>query len=151
MKRANLAYKSMKNTHMQMQNILQMWPTNYSKILIFQFFYFTKLNFGLNRTKFNRLWPRLCWVIKKDIWDFYPILQKNQLQFETPCTSSYYMYTFAIIHVWYLVCEEEMYSNFLLKKSDFIDLSHFLLNHIFYNKNWKDEFVRALFLGIFWK
>ena len=40
----------------------------------------------------------LCQVAPS--WTADKILQK------TPCTSNYYMYTFSIIHVWYLVSEE---------------------------------------------
>ena len=103
------------------------------------------------RTSFtiNRLYCRLCYVVKSGIQDFYPILQnftyilKHPVLLTIKCTPLQSSYKSSIRYV------ERFYLNFLLKTPNFIDLSHFFLNRVFHNKNWKVEFVPALFFSHF--
>ena len=128
LKRANLALKSMKIT--QILTNLQIWPTYYSNF--FLFFDITTLKFGFNGKLFDRLYPRLSWVVKSEIQDFYPFFTKFYLHFETPCTSNYHMYTFAIIiYVWYSACGEILFK-FSVEDTRFHRLKALFLNHAFY-------------------
>ena len=98
--------------------------------------------------KWNKIRPRL-WCCKIKNFNFLPDFRKFYLLFETPSSSKYITGIPCNHHtsdVWYV---KRLYSNFLLKTSNFRDLRRFFLNHVLYDKIWEVEFVRALFLVIF--